>query len=134
MKFKTIFGISIAIGMLQLVPLIGSLISADFKQSLLQEVFKNPPSVESVAVFQVFIVVTGLGYLGYLFMMIGALSFKDLDVLRRLSFLFFVGSGFWLLPDLFNAIAGAGTAPLPVIILNLIQIGLLFYGSRKGTI
>jgi hypothetical protein len=41
--------------------------------------------------------------------------------------------GFFALPDLINAFAGKPTAPLPVILLNLAALGLLLYGSKKGT-
>ena len=36
--------------------------------------------------------------------------------------------------DLISAFKGEPTAPLPVIVLGLIGLGLFYYGSRKGTI
>jgi predicted membrane channel-forming protein YqfA (hemolysin III family) len=71
--------------------------------------------------------------LGFFFLMVGATSILDLEVLKRLSFLFFVVMGFFALPDLVNAFSGKPTAPLPVIILNLVALGLLYYGRKKGT-
>jgi hypothetical protein len=41
--------------------------------------------------------------------------------------------GFFALPDLVNAFSGKPTAPLPVIVLNLVALALLYYGSKKRT-
>jgi predicted membrane channel-forming protein YqfA (hemolysin III family) len=51
-----------------------------------------------------------------------------------MSFLFFVLFGFFNLPDLISFFTGQPTAPLPVIIMGLLSLGLFYYGSRKGTI
>ena len=64
----------------------------------------------------------------------GSLSFNDEGTLKRLSLLFFALAGFFALPDLINVLSGQPTAPLPVIILGLISMGLFYYGSKKGTI
>ncbi len=84
--------------------------------------------------FDQFILVLGFAAVGFITMIFGSLSFKDLEILKRLSFLFFVFSGFWALPDLVSVIKGDPTAPLPVIILGLIQMGLFYYGSQKGVV
>ena len=67
--------------------------------------------------------------------MIGSLSYSDESILRRQSFLYFVFFGFVSATDLVSVLQGSNlTAPLPVIILGLISLGLLYYGSKKGTI
>ena len=38
------------------------------------------------------------------------------------------------LPDLINVLSGQPTAPIPVIVLGLLSMGLFYYGSKKGTI
>ena len=66
--------------------------------------------------------------------MIGAMSFTDQSVLRRLSFLYFVLFGFLSATDLVALIQGSNmAASIPVIILGLVSLGLLYYGSKKGT-
>ena len=84
--------------------------------------------------FETFALVVGLLVLGIIFLIIGATSFTDLDTLKRISFLLFVLAGFFALPDLIGFINGDPTAPLPVIILGLVTLGLFYYGSKKGTV
>ena len=62
------------------------------------------------------------------------MSFTEINTLKRMSFLFFVLQGFFALPDLISFLKGEPTAPLPVIIMGLITLGLFYYGSKKGTI
>ena len=133
MKIKTIIKISIALLFLQLVPLLFSYFSPEFKLALITESFGNTPSQDAVKMFELFSLVVGLMGIAICFLMYGVLTFSDLMVLRRLSFLFFMLMGFFALPDLIGAIKGNPTAPLPVIILNLIMIVLLLYGSKRGT-
>ena len=133
MKIKTILKISIALLFLQLVPLLISFFSPEFKLALITESFGNTPSQDAVKMFELFSLVVGLMGIGICLLMYGVLTFTDLMVLRRLSFLFFMLMGFFALPDLIGAIKGNPTAPLPVIILNLIMIVLLLYGSKRGT-
>lgn len=133
MKIKTILKISIALLFLQLVPLLISFVSPEFKLALITESFGNTPSQDAVKMFELFSLVVGLMGIGICFLMYGVLTFTDLMVLRRLSFLFFMLMGFFALPDLIGAFKGNPTAPLPVIILNLIMIVLLLYGSKRGT-
>ncbi|CAI8164138.1 MAG: Uncharacterised protein [Bacteroidota bacterium] len=133
MKIKAIIKISIALLFLQLVPLLISFFSPEFKLALITESFGNTPSQDAVKMFELFSLVVGLMGIGICLLMYGVLTFTDLMVLRRLSFLFFMLMGFFALPDLIGAIKGNPTAPLPVIILNLIMIVLLLYGSKRGT-
>ena len=133
MKIKAIIKISIALLFLQLVPLLISFFSPEFKLALITESFGNTPSQDAVKMFELFSLVVGLMGIGICLLMYGVLTFTDLMVLRRLSFLFFMLMGFFALPDLIGAIKGNQTAPLPVIILNLIMIVLLLYGSKRGT-
>ena len=71
-------------------------------------------------------------FVGIIFHMIGSLSYTDESVLRRQSFLYFVFFGFVSATDLVSALQGSNlTAPLPVIILGLISLSLLYYGSKK---
>ena len=63
--------------------------------------------------------------------MIGSLSYTDESVLRRQSFIFCILC-FVSATDLVSALQGSNlTAPLPVIILGLISLSLLYYGSKK---
>jgi hypothetical protein len=73
--------------------------------------------------------------MGIIFHMIGAMSFNDESVLRRQSFLYFVLFGFLSLTDLVAVVQGSNmAAPLPVILLGLVSLALLYYGSKKGTV
>ena len=134
MKIKTIFKIVIAIGILQIMPLIISLFSPEFSIMLTTRTFGFTPSDDAMLMFENFALVLSFVFVGIIFHMIGAMSFNDESVLRRLSFLYFVLFGFLSATDLVAAIQGSNmAAPIPVIILGLISLGLLYYGSKKGT-
>ena len=135
MKLKTIFWIAAVLTALQMLPLIGAMISPDIKAALVLDAFGvETLSPDGNLLFDTFVLVVGCIVTGIFFMIIGMTSIKDLAALKRLSFLLFVVMGFLALPDLINAFAGKPTAPLPVILLNLAALGLLLYGSKKGTV
>ena len=134
MKIKTIFKINIALIFLQGLPLFITWFSNEFKMILLADVFGNNPSKDVIMMFDQFALVLGLVIIGIIALIYGSLSFNDMNVLRRLSLLYFVLAGFFALPDLLSALKGEPTAPLPVIILGLISMGLFYYGSKKGSI
>ncbi|MDC2996931.1 hypothetical protein OAY14_01990, partial [Flavobacteriaceae bacterium] len=119
---------------LQVLPLIISLFSPEFKILLMTDAFGDVPSEDAVVMFEQFALVLGLTVIGIIIFLYGSLSFNDEATLRRLSLLFFALAGFFALPDLINVINGQPTAPLPVIILGLLSMGLFYYGSKKGTI
>ena len=134
MKLKTIFWLAAVLMLLQLLPLFGAMISEDVKTMLIVDAFGYETlSDDAMTIFDVFAFVLGCVGLGFFFLMVGATSILDLEALKRLSFLFFVVMGFFALPDLVNAFSGNPTAPLPVIVLNLVALVLLYYGSKKGT-
>ena len=118
---------------LQVLPLIISLFSPEFKIMLMTDAFGDVPSEDAVVMFEQFALVLGLTVIGIIIFLYGSLSFNDEATLRRLSLLFFALAGFFALPDLINVINGQPTAPLPVIILGLLSMGLFYYGSKKGT-
>ena len=134
MKIKTIFKINIALLFLQALPLYISLFSPEFKMMLTSDAFGSDPSQDALIIFEQFALVIGLLVLGVISLIYGSLSFNDISVLKRLSFLFFALSGFFALPDLINVFTGQPTAPLPVIIMGLVTMGLFYYGSKKGAI
>ena len=135
MKIKTIFKIVITLGILQIMPLLISLLSHEFKVELTSDVFGETPSADAMLMFENFALVLSCVFIGVIFHMIGALSFSDESTLRRLSFLYFVFFGFVSLTDLIAVIQGSNmTAPLPVIIMGLVSLSLLYYGSKKGTV
>ena len=134
MKIKTIFKINMVIIALQVLPLIISLFSPEFKIMLMTDAFGEDPSKDAIVMFEQFALVLGLTVIGIIIFLYGSLSFNDEGTLKRLSLLFFVLAGFFALPDLINVLSGQPTAPLPVIILGLISMGLFYYGSKKGTI
>ena len=134
MKIKTIFSICAILILIQATPLLLSLFSPEFKLMLISDAFGEKPSDDAIIMFESFALVVGLLVIGIIFFIIGSLSFSDQDVLRRLSFLFFVFSGFFSLPDLIAFFKGDPTAPLPVIILGIVTLGLFYYGSKKGVV
>ena len=134
MKIKTIFKINMVILFLQVLPLLISLFSPEFKMMLMSDAFEGEPAQDTVIMFEQFALVFGLIVIGMITFIYGSLSFNDLDTLKRLSFLFFALAGFFALPDLINVFTGQPSAPLPVIIMGLVSIGLFYYGSKKGTI
>ena len=135
MKLKTIFWITAILTLLQVAPLFGALFSEGIKEALIQDAFGvKTLSPDGMLMFETFALVLGCVVLGVFFLIIGATSIKDLHALRRISFLLFVVMGFLALPDLINAINGDPTAPLPVIMLNMIALILLLYGSKRGNV
>ena len=132
MKIKTIFWIGITCTFLQILPLLISFFSPEFKLMLITDAFGNEPSLDAITMFDQFVIVIGFVGVGFISMIFGAFSFNDLESLKKLSFLFFIFSVFWALPDLLNVIIGDPAAPILVIILGLIQAGLFYYGSKKG--
>ena len=134
MKIKTIFWIAITCIFVQLLPLLATFFSPEFKLMLVSDAFGNEPSSDSITMFDQFAFVLSFIGLGFISMIFGAFSFDDLESLRKVSFLFFIFSIFWTLPDLLNLILGEPAAPIPIIILGLIQVGLFYYGSKKGVV
>lgn len=134
MKIKTIFKINILLIFLQGLPLFISWFSPEFKSMLLVDAFGDNPSSDAVLMFDQFALVLGLVVIGIITAIYGSLSFDNLEVLKRLSLLYFAIAGFFALPDLISAIKGEPTAPLPVIVLGLISVGLFYFGSKRGTI
>ena len=134
MKIKTIFWICISLIFLQALPLFLSIISHEFKLTLVSDAFGSNPSEDAIIIFNTFTLVVGLLVIGIIFLIIGTMSFTEINTLKRMSFLFFVLQGFFALPDLISFLKGEPTAPLPVIIMGLITLGLFYYGSKKGTI
>ena len=134
MKIRIIFWIAAVSTFLQALPLYLSMFSREFKLILIGDVFGESPSADAVAMFDQFALVVGLLALGFSFICIGATKLKGLVELRRISFLLFVFSGFFALPDLISVSQGNPTAPLPVIILGLTNMVLLYYGYKKGVI
>ena len=134
MKIKTIFKINIALILLQGLPLFISWFSPEFKMMLLGDFLGDNQSADAITMFDQFSLVLGLVIIGIIALIYGSLSFNDLDVLKRLSLLYFALAGFFALPELINVIKGNPTAPLPGIIIVLIGLGLFYYGSRKGTL
>ena len=134
MKIKTIFWICISLIFLQGLPLFLSILSPEFKLTLVSEAFGTNPSEDAIIIFNTFALVVGLLVIGIIFLIIGTMSFTEINTLKRMSFLFFVLQGFFALPDLISFLKGEPTAPLPVIIMGLITLSLFYYGSKKGTI
>tara|TARA_B100000575_G_scaffold210699_1_gene171717 strand:- start:1945 stop:2349 length:405 start_codon:yes stop_codon:yes gene_type:complete len=134
MKIKTIFKINLVLIFIQILPLLLSLFLPEVLNTLINDAFGQNPSPDAVKMFETFALVLSLIVIGNMFLIFGSMSFNDIDVLKRLSFLFFVISGFFALPDLIGFFKGYPTAPLPVIVLGFITLGLFFYGSKKGTL
>ena len=134
MKIKTIFWICISLIFLQGLPLFLSIISPEFKLTLVSDAFGSNPSEDAIIIFNTFSLVVGLLVIGIIFLIIGTMSFTEINTLKRMSFLFFVLQGFFALPDLISFLKGEPTAPLPVIIMGIITLSLFYYGSKKGTI
>tara|TARA_B100001769_G_scaffold94248_1_gene72584 strand:+ start:242 stop:646 length:405 start_codon:yes stop_codon:yes gene_type:complete len=134
MKIKTIFWICISLIFLQGLPLFLSIISPEFKLTLVSDAFGSNPSEDAIIIFNTFALVVGLLVIGIIFLIIGTMSFTEINTLKKMSFLFFVLQGFFALPDLISFLKGEPTAPLPVIIMGIITLSLFYYGSKKGTI
>lgn len=119
---------------LQVLPLLISLFSPEFKIMLTSDAFEGELAQDTVIMFEQFALVLGLIIIGMITFIYGALPFNDLDTLKRLSFLFFAITGFFALPDLINVFTGQPSAPLPVIIMGLVFLGLFYYVCKKVTI
>ena len=130
MRIKTIFIVVSILLLFQVAPLILSLFSVDIKTMLLADTFGAEVSNDGVLMFETFSFVLSSVIIGIICLILGSLSIRNLSALRRLSFLLFVVMGFLALPDLIFGISGKPTAPIPVIIANLLTMGMLFYGAK----
>ena len=133
MKIKTIFKINIALIFLQGLPLFISLFSPEFKMMLLGDVFGNNPSDDAIMMFDQFALVLGLVIIGIIINLWFIIIQRHKRIKKIITTLF-CSCRIFALPDLISAFKGEPTAPLPVIVLGLIGLGLFYYGSRKGTI
>ena len=106
MKIKTIFWICISLIFLQGLPLFLSIISPEFKLTLVSDAFGSNPSEDAIIIFNTFSLVVGLLVIGIIFLIIGTMSFTEINTLKRMSFLFFVLQGFFALPDLISFLKG----------------------------
>ncbi|MDA9072132.1 hypothetical protein N9J85_00410 [bacterium] len=102
--------------------------------NLMGDFLGSDPSPDALIMFDQFALVLGLTILGIISLIYGALSFSDIRVLQRISFLLYAVTGFFALPELINVFTGQPSAPLPVIIMGVTSVGLFYYGSKKGTI
>ena len=130
MKIKTIFWICIVLIFLQGLPLFLSVLSPEFKLSLIGDAFGSNPSEDAIIIFNTFALVVGLLVIGVIFLIIGTMRFTDINTLKRMSF-FFCSTRVFALPDLISFLKGEPTAPLPVIIMGLVTLGLFYYGSKR---
>jgi len=127
MKIKTIFKINIALIFLQGLPLFISLFSPEFKMMLLGDVFGNNPSDDAIMMFDQFALVLGLVIIGIIALIYGSLSFNDINVLRRLSLLYFALAGFFLNSSYFLLISALVKLYEPSLSENL-----YFFSSFGG--
>ena len=134
MRIKTIFIIVSFLLLFQVAPLILSLFSVNIKTNLLIETLGKDVSNDAVLMFETFAFVLSSIIVGIICLILGSLSIRNLSALRRISFLLFVIMGFLALPDLIFGILGKPTEPIPVIIANLLTMGILFYGAKRGNI
>ena len=134
MRIKTIFIVVSILLLFQVAPLILSMFSVDIKTMLLADTFGSEISIDAVLMFETFAFVLSSVIIGIICLILGSLSIKNLSALRRLSFLLFVIMGFLALPDLIFGISGKPTAPIPVILANLLTMGILLYGAKRGNV
>ena len=134
MRIKTIFIVVSILLLFQVAPLILSMFSVDIKTMLLADTFGSEISKDAVLMFETFAFVLSSVIIGIICLILGSLSIKNLSALRRLSFLLFVVMGFLALPDLIFGISGKPTAPIPVILANLLTMGILLYGAKRGNV
>jgi hypothetical protein len=78
MNIKTIFKINLTLIFLQVLPLLISLFSPEFKMMLMTDAFGEDASQGAVLMFEQFALVVGLLVVGLLFLIYGTLSFNDL--------------------------------------------------------
>ncbi len=134
MRIKTIFWIASLLLFFQVLPLIGTMFSDELKSSLITDALGLDVSNDTIIMFDTFALVVSSTVVGIIFLILGSLRIRNLSALRRLSFLLFVVMGFFALPDLIFWIIGKPTAPLPVILANLLTMGILIYGAKRGNI
>ena len=84
MKIKTIFWICISLIFLQGLPLFLSIISPEFKLTLVSDAFGSNPSEDAIIIFNTFALVVGLLVIGIIFLIIGTMSFTEINTLKRM--------------------------------------------------
>ena len=72
--------------------------------------------------------------LGISAIILGLNKITDLELARKMCFYVAIFMGLFALPDVINQFTGLLTQPVPAIVINYACMGLLLYGSKKGTV
>ena len=132
-KIKTLLLISGIIDILQVLPLLLALFSAEMKTFFMEDAVKgssqNPVASEVFSTFIFVFAFLGLAYIACVFI---ARSFNNIEVLQKSALLLAILHLAWTLPDFVSIVLNKPHAPLPVMIISLVPVAALFYGWKGG--
>ena len=87
---------------------------------------------EAVSVFETFILVMSFMGAAIVFPIFAVLNIKDLEVQKKLSFVFGVMLLLVAMPDYIGMMTGGAHPPIEMMVINALVYLLLFYGWKKG--
>ena len=87
---------------------------------------------EAVSVFETFILVMSFMGAAIVFPIFAALTIKDLEVQKKLAFVFGVMLLLVAMPDYIGMMTGGAHPPIEMMVINALVYLLLFYGWKKG--
>tara|TARA_B100000401_G_scaffold428198_1_gene360546 strand:+ start:1075 stop:1488 length:414 start_codon:yes stop_codon:yes gene_type:complete len=137
MKIKTINWITIVVILLQCLPGLVILISEDIGNQLIADSFGNGNQItdkDALRISKTFMMVFPFIGLGIASIVLGLNKIKDQETARKLCVYVAVYMGLFALPDVINTFTDLISQPIPLILINYACMGLLLYGSKKGTV
>ena len=137
MKIKTINWITIVIILLQSLPGLVVFFSEEMGLQLINQSFGEGAEITNVTALKIsktFMSVFPFIGLGISAIILGLNKITDLELARKMCFYVAIYMGLFALPDVINQFTGLLTQPVPAIVINYVCMGLLLYGSKKGTV
>ena len=137
MKIKIIYWITIVVLLLQCLPGFAVFFSEEIGQQLIDQSFGNGNSItneDALRISKTFMSVFPFIGLGVVIIILGLNNIKEQELARKLCVYVAAFMGLFALPDLINLFTDLLSQPVPMIVINFACMGLLFYGSKKGTV
>ena len=135
MKIKTINWITVAVILIQFLPGLAIFISPNIEREIITQSFgKEITNEDALLITRTFFMVFPFIGLGIASIVMGMNAVKDEEVARKLCLSLAVFMALFALPDVINQFTSFIAQPIPLIVINYACVGLLIYGSRKGTV
>ena len=135
MKIKTINWITLVVILFQFLPGMAIFISPEIERELITQSFgKEITNEDALLITRTFFMVLPFIGLGLASIIVGLNSIKDQETARKLCKNLAIFMALFAAPDVINTFTALIAQPLPLIVINYACVGLLIYGSQKGTV